>query len=364
MNQHSESESSARLSRRFALRAAIGGGVAISSGWRSLVPADENAATSEQPRHVTNEAITAIQRGLNWLSTRQSRDGGFGDPRSYARNVGVCALAGLAFLAQRGVRSPYQEQIESCLRYLLGRRQTNGWIVEEHICTHAPLYGHGFATLFLGQLYGEIDSPALRDALHRAVGLILQLQQPNGAWRYTADPEDADTSVTTCQMMALFSASQAGISIPQSAIDRSIEFLRQCQNPDGGFRYRLSDPPESLFPRSAAAVAALTCAGLKEDPATIRAREYLHQARRGVDAASDGLAEYFYYGCFHAAHAAWLGGEQGWDNWFPQLRDELLFKQSADGSWHDPNIGNEYATAMALIVLQFPLANIPLFAIR
>lgn len=88
-------------------------------------------------------------------------------------------------------------------------------------------------------------------------------------------PEDADVSVTTCQMLALCSARQAGISIPSVAIRRSVDFLRRCQNPDGGFRYRLIDPPESLLPRSAAAVVALHAVGLRDDPAVLHGRRYL-----------------------------------------------------------------------------------------
>jgi hypothetical protein len=81
--------------------------------------------------------------------------------------------------------------------------------------------------------------------------------------------------VTTCQMLALISAQQSGIAVPRAVIDRGIDFLCRCQNPDGGFRYRLIDPPESLFPRSAAAVVALHAAGLYDDEVVLRGREYL-----------------------------------------------------------------------------------------
>jgi hypothetical protein len=35
--------------------------------------------------------------------------------------------------------------------------------------------------------------------------------------------------------------------------------------------------------------------------------------------------------------------------------------QLSDGNWSDPWIGNEYATAMALIVLQLPNNLLPIF---
>jgi len=276
----------------------------------------------------------------------------------------VCALAGTAFLSYRGMSGPYRRQIKECIRYLTGRAQEDGFIVEDDVRTHAPLYGHGFATLFLGQVYGESADPAVRDCLKAATEQILNSQDEQGAWCYTSDPKDADVSITTCEMMALFSARQAGIGVPRASIDKSVEFLRRCQNPDGGFRYRLTDPPDSLFPRSAAAVVALTCAGLQYDETVRRGRDYLQTPHAPLELSPGQLAEYHYYGQFYAAHAAWQAGKEEWDRWYPMARDKMLQRQSSTGAWQDPNIGDEYATAMALIVLQFPYGNVPLLAIR
>ena len=312
------------------------------------------------PNHVTPATHDAITKGVDWLASRQTADGGFGSPHSYARNVGVCALSGLAFLAH-GKRGPLQSKIVGCTRYLLAQAQSSGLIVEDDVVTHAPLYGHGFATLYLGQVYGEDGRPEVRVALKRAVSLIISLQNEQGAWCYTSIPDDADVSVTTCQLMALYSARQAGVAVPREIIERGLDFLRRCQNADGGFRYRLIDPPESLFPRSAAAVATLHAAGLHDDEAVVRGREYLanHSAIRSN--SSPHQAEYYYYGRFYATHAAWQAGGAAWDRWYPTVRDEFEQRQSSPGNWDDPNIGHEYATAMALLVLQTPYAGLPMF---
>lgn len=355
---HSELE----YSRRFALGAALCSGLAVVRGWwgENIVYGGLPAV----PEHVMPQTVTAIKRGLKWLASRQSADGGFGRRGSYARNVGVCALVGTAFLAYRGMSGLYRRQIKECLRYLIGRTQEDGFIVEEDIRTHAPLYGHGFATMFLGQVYGESADPAVRDCLKAATEQILNLQDEQGAWCYTSDPKDADVSITTCEMMALFSARQAGIGVPRASIERSVAFLRHCQNPDGGFRYRLTDPSESLFPRSAAAVVALTCAGLQDDKMVRRGRDYLQKPHTPLELSPGQLAEYHYYGQFYATHAAWQAGKEEWDRWYPMARDEMLQRQSSTGAWQDPNIGDEYATAMALIVLLFPYGNVPLLAMR
>ena len=305
------------------------------------------------------DTVAAIDRGLDWLVSRQRPDGGFGRDDSYARNVGVCALSGLALLASGG-RRPFPDHVRRCTDYLLSRSQPNGFIVEEHVVTHAPLYGHGFATLFLGQVYGLDARPELRHALSQASRYIVHAQGEHGRWWYTDDPADADVSITSCQLMALCSARQAGLAISRSVVDKAAVFLLGCQNPDGGFRYRMSDPPDSLFPRSAAAVAALHAAGWHGHSALARAREYLSRSDGSSPAA--GHAEYYFYGRFHATLAAWQAGGETWERWYPAVCVELLSRQSGDGSWQDSQIGHEYATAMALLTLQFPFDCVPQFA--
>ncbi|MBA4032181.1 MAG: hypothetical protein C0478_15015, partial [Planctomyces sp.] len=310
----------------------------------------------------TPETKLTIDIGLAWLAGKQRADGGFGADRTYSRNVGVCALAGLALLSESGSLGKYGSAIEGCTTYLLSRSQSNGFIVEADVLTHAPLYGHGFSTTFLGQIYGVEPRREIRDGLRKAVDHILSRQQPNGGWRYTEDPADTDTSITTCQMMALLSARQAGIGVPSTALAKAVHFLKVCQNPDGGFRYRPTDPFESLFPRSAAAVATLCILCGHDDPAVVAGRKYLATAEQ-QPASGDPHAEYFYYGRFYAAQVQWQQGAAAWNHWYPAACHQLLARRTEKGHWSDPNIGDVYATAMALIVLQFPMGHIPLLTL-
>jgi prenyltransferase/squalene oxidase-like repeat protein len=324
--------------------------------------AKEQAQEASSTSQIDPETRVAVQKGLLWLASRQAADGGFGSAHAYARNVGVCALCGFAFLSYES-RRHFRAQIAGCTDYLLARAQPGGFIVEDEVVTHAPLYGHGFATSYLGQVYGEDGRAAVRDTLKRAASLLVSSQNVEGGWRYTSLPHDEDVSVTSCQVMALISARQAGVAVPRSVVERSLDFLRRCQNADGGFRYRLMDPPDSLFPRSAAVVVALHAAGLRDDEAVRRGRNYLQSCSLTPSIAAVHAAEYYYYGRLHATHAARQSGGAVWKGWYPQVCDELLKRQSAAGSWEDLNIGNEYATAMALIILQFPESGIPLFSL-
>jgi hypothetical protein len=53
------------------------------------------------------------------------------------------------------------------------------------------------------------------------------------------------------------------------------------------------------------------------------------------------------------------GGER-WERWYPAIRNVLIERQQADGSWADP-VSREYGTAMATIVLQMPDSSVPIF---
>ena len=153
-------------------------------------------------------------------------------------------------------------------QFVLDNATETGLLAAE--TSHGPMYGHGFATLFLGEIYGM--NPAderVRDALGRAVQLIVNSQNDEGGWRYNPVPFDADVSVTICEIMALRSARNAGIKVPRKTIDKAVEYVRKCQNSDGGFRY-MTQQGGSAWPRTAAGVAARPS----------RARERTTQAER------------------------------------------------------------------------------------
>jgi class 3 adenylate cyclase len=186
-------------------------------------------------------------------------------------------------------RGEFGECVQKALNFVLDHSTETGLLVSDE--THGPMYGHGFATLFLGEIYGmNQEDDRVRDALVRAVQLIVSSQNDEGGWRYNPVPDDADVSVTICQVMALRSARNAGIKVPKSTIDDAIRYVRACQNSDGGFRY-MKDLGGSAWPRTAAGVASLFYAGVYEGAAA-GARPSLLAARektRAVARLSDEL---------------------------------------------------------------------------
>ena len=149
-----------------------------------------------------------------------------------------------------------------------------------------------------------------------------------------------------------------GSEIPKSTIDRAVEYVRLCQNVDGGFKYQTTRGG-SAWPRSAAGVASLYYAGIYEDNAIDRGLDYLKKTAMPGQARSSG--SHYFYGHYYAVQAMYLAGGSHWSAWWPLIRDELIAKQHDTGAWSDSNAGNAYGTAMALIILQMPKRYLPIF---
>src|SRR6476646_5144849 len=204
-------------------------------------------------------------------------------------------------------RGPYGEQIGKVSEYLLDHCEQSGFISVEGAQSHGPMYEHGFATLFLAEVYGMSEREDLREKLSKAVELIVR-----------------------------------------------------TQNAEGGFRYMRQGPGSSEFPRSAAGVVALYNAGIYKGREVERGLAYLDQflpRGGGQGQLQDG---HFFYGHYYAVQAMWQADGERWKRWYPAIRDLLVSRQQADGSWVDP-VGSEYGTAMAAIILQMPDNSVPIF---
>ena len=322
----------------------------------TVVGAENKPAKNE----ITPEMTRSVERGLAYLASSQNDDGSFGRGR-YGRHVGIASLAALAFMADGNLpgRGRYGEQVARALEFVLANKSESGLLAAES--TTGPMYGHGFATLFLGEIYGmNPNDSRVRDALVRAIDLILNSQNDEGGWRYNPVPYDADVSVTICQVMAMRSARNAGIKIPKDTIDRAVRYVRDCQNADGGFRY-MRQPGSSAWPRAAAGVASLFYAGVYEDDSIERGLEYLSSNSMIANTGGPQMQAHYFYGQYYATQAMYLAGGDRWEQWWSRVRDELIAMQSDDGSWIDHQAGESYATAMALIVLQMPNRYLPIF---
>jgi hypothetical protein len=316
---------------------------------------------------ITPAVQQAIDQGLAYLARHQHQDGSFGSLQ-YHGNVAITSLAALAMMAgghQPG-RGIYGEVVTRALRYVLDQDDGRGYLLSKTGASHGPMYGHGFGTLFLAEVYGMVYDRELRDRLHdtlkRAVKLIVDHQNREGGWRYKPGDLDADVSVTICQIMALRAARNAGFYIPKSTADRCIAYVKRCQDKYGGFRYQ-QHGGMSQFARSAAGVVALHCAGVYKGPEIDNALKYLMRFKPSAGTMRPELQLHYFYGHYYAAQAMWTAGDPYWKEWYPAIRDELLDhpdRQRPLGCWADSRFSSDYATAMACIILQIPNNYLPI----
>src|SRR5207237_758824 len=163
----------------------------------------------------------------------------------------ITALAGMAIRMERNTlrdgkyATPQRKAVDS----LMDPSQRNGLIGNPNNLTeaHRYMYGHGFAVLFLAQVYGEEEDSdrrhKLEDILTRAAEFIARAQSSRGGWYYTsaADGHDADEgSVTVTQVQALRAAKNSGVVVPKSVIDKSLKYLENSTADNGGVIYSLS----------------------------------------------------------------------------------------------------------------------------
>ncbi len=346
--------------RRFLFAAAGAGlplGVLASVGFsqRKTLPNEKTPAEL-----ITPETQHAIDRGLAFIERQQVKTGrmkgAFGHG-GYAGGTAVAALSGLAFMCGGSSpgQGPYGAAVDRCIEFLLNNTRDTGYIAVP--TGHDNMYGHGFATLFLAEVYGMTLREEVAEKLRKAIKLTVECQNNAGGWRYQPTKSDADLSITICQIMALRAARDAGIHVPDEVREKCIEYVKRSQNSDGGFRYQVSGGG-STFPLTAAGLVSLYSAGIYEGSEVEKGLKRLMQWLPGK---STGHSHYF-YGHYYAVQATWHAGGEYWEKWYPAIRDELLKTQSGAGSWSDSSIGQEFGTAMACIILQMPNNYLPVFS--
>ena len=313
------------------------------------------------PKDLNPEAMKAIEKGLAWLAKAQAADGSWAyqGAGTQGGNPGITGLAGIAFMAggsQPG-RSQYGDQVERAVKYVVAKTHPRTGFISNG---NSRMYEHGFAALFLAEVYGMTRRDDVRAPLIRAINLIENCQSPQGGWRYTPTPVDADISVTICQIMALRAARNSGIRVSKVVINNGVKYVKACQCKDGGFSYQPmgGGMGGSGYARTAAGVCSLYYAGVYGDPDIQRGIDWLNKNPNG-DGMGGFAGGHYFYGHYYAVQAAHQAGGKTWAGYFPRMRDQLVKNQKADGSW-SAQTGGTFETAVALIILQVPYGYLPI----
>ena len=354
---------------------------------KAQVPEKQQPAINAPHQVLSAAGLKAAEAGLKYLAQHQQKDGSWPGDVGYklednyrvwnhdTAHVGVTALAGMAFLAGGHVpgRGPYGEHVERATEYLLKHIRNDGYITHNE----TRLYSHAFATLFLAEVYGMNQREDVRQALQKAVDLIVASQNQQGGWRYQPHVADADMSVAACQVMALRAARNIGIQVPRETIDRAVKYVRDSAvresdsiylssySKPGMFRYQPDPRSRASEPLTAAGITILHGAGVYADADIERGMSVLDLRTKEFSQTYGiqyGGHYYFYYGHYYAVQAYHIVGGKRYKEYFKLIESVLLQMQRKDGSW--PNRvgpGSCYATATACLILQIPKEYLPIF---
>lgn len=286
-------------------------------------------------------------KGLQFLARNQTAEGNWKD-LPYGGEPAVVGFSILSMLAHGDDPNfgPYSQSIRRGLDFIL--KQANpktGYIGK-------TMYNHGFATLALAESYGMVDDPRIGPALKKAVELILTSQKNNplGAWRYAPESNDADTTVTGCQMVALFAARNAGVAVPEEAIQKGLKFFAKNQTPEGGFGYSSPSGPNAA--RTAIGCLVLALAKEKNSKSFQSAFEFLKKTP-----PDQNYGQYYLY---YAAQAFFQGSPEAWQTWNRKNIAALKSSQSEDGNW-EGQFGTTFATSASLLSLALNYRYLPIY---
>lgn len=292
------------------------------------------------------EVEIAIDRGLHALLESQRPDGSWG-----ARHkVASTSLSLMAFMVkgQFPGRPPSGNSLSRAVDFLVesAKKNPDGFM-------GGSMYEQGLATLALSEVSGMVHRPDVHDTLKKAVGVILKSQNPKGGWRYKPEPTDADLSATVMQIVALASAKEAGIMVPDEVIAKALDYVKSCYHkPSGGFGYQ--GPSGPAFERSAAGVLSLMMCGERDSEIVTHGIDYLTQQPAGIFSNS----KHYFYGHYYAIQVMYQAGEEHYQAWYPKIRDTLLAKQRPDGTWAD---SHQVGTQTAILILGVPYRFLPIY---
>ena len=314
-------------------------------GTALLADAQELFTRRQDP--VSPEIDAVYVKGLKFLVATQTKEGNWTDGQG--SEPGVVGIAVLAMLAhgEDPNTGPYSAGIRKGLEFIIRRANAQtGYI-------GPSMYHHGFATLALAEAYGVVEDPRIGRVLKKAVDLILYSQSQNsfGAWRYSPESQDADTTVSGAQMVALFAARNAGIAVPEEAIQKGVRFYLRCQGADGGFGY--TDAGSGNNTRTAIGALVLALARLKSSPGFKAAMNFLR-------AAPFDLAEHPFYSDYYAAQAFFQADPKTWQDWNEVNAKRLATAQNDDGSW-DGNQDRTFSTGAALLSVALNYRFLPIY---
>jgi hypothetical protein len=232
------------------------------------------------------------------------------------------------------------------------------------------MYHHGFGMLALAEAYGTVDDRHVWPSgkKPRSIGAALELavraavtsqkKNPLGAWRYSPESTDADTSVSGAVLVGLLAARNAGIEVPDESIDKAISYYTKMTATSGQVAYSggLGGFNESLA-RISIATLVYSLARRKDLPQFKATLGYLVDKLEFTGQSGFGLIDYQRY---YQSQALFQGDVEAWKKWNKLLVRQLKAEQQADGSFPGGN-GRATSTSLTLLALALNYRFLPIY---
>lgn len=360
------------------------------AAWACLL-ASAGLSTAQVPSLHHGEVVPRdvremYDRGLQYLANKQTENGDWAD--GY-QGPGTTGMALMVFLASG--EDPdfgrYRNNVRRALRSIISAQDSSTGYMGN------SMYHHGFAMLGLAEAYGAVDdrdlwatavpvsnrptgsmlrssaygpvgssvAPGRRsvgEALELAVRLAItsQKKNPNSAWRYSPDANDADTSVSGAVLVGLLAARNAGIEVPDSSIEKAIEYYKNMTSDSGtvGYSGGMGGLGESAA-RSSIAALVYALARRKDLPQYKATLKYLTQQPE-----QQASAHYLDYTRYYQAQALFQGNVEAWGKWNKQLIRQLKASQRDDGSFAG-QFGPSTSTSLSLLSLALNYRLLPIY---
>ncbi len=312
---------------------------------------------------VPRDVRELYDRGLKYLSESQSEDGGWSEGQVGPGQTGLCLMVFLASGEDPNF-GLYSANVRKAVRNIIESQDgVTGYLGNS-------MYHHGFGMLALAEAYGAVDDRNLWPAgaagsRKRSIGSALELavrcaitsqkKNPLGAWRYSPDATDADTSVSGAVLVGLLAARNAGIEVPDEVIDKAIAYYKSVTSSGGQVAYSggLGGFDESLARIS---IATLVYAVARRKDLT-QYKATLNYLTQRLQATPSQWPEYTLY---YQAQALFQGDVESWEKWNKSLIRRLKTEQQDDGSFNG-DFGKTLSTAMRLLALALNYRFLPIY---
>ncbi|MCR4315219.1 MAG: terpene cyclase/mutase family protein [Planctomycetes bacterium] len=347
---------------------------------RSSESQNTEDVTLPVPQVSSQQALDAVDRGLAFLASEQQENGSWLNTIGYKLNltyrpklynyphVGVTALACMAFMAGGSTpgRGPYGQNVADGLGFVLDCVNEDDGFISYGM---TRMYSHAFATLFLAEVYGMTKDERIKPHLERAVQFITSCQNEEGAWRYVPHDLESDMSITVCQLMALRAAQHAGVRVRQVYIDAAVKYIKDTYVPvglsEGVFKYQNNMHARYSFALTGAGVTALQFAGIYNTQEIPRGLGWLRNnmpySVSVLERSQPRFDLRYFYGHYYSALAFYFYGDEAlWKEWIDRVERRFVLIQKPGGYWED-DVGRNYSTAMACLILQISKRLLPIF---